>query len=215
MISLEFGHVFARAGAAAVLEALPQLPPAMDLDAVAQLQAESERIGIKIRTGVAVQRIEAAGGRLRVVFTHGGIEQSFEADRVVNGAGRIANVDSLDLARGQVEHVNGRIAIDRHLRSTSNPRVHVCGDAMPISPQLSPIATYEGDIVGRKIVDGPKHTPDYAGMATSVYTVPAPPPSASPRKRRGRLAMQSTFTSTTCATGSRRDHMPRPSPGRK
>jgi glutathione reductase (NADPH) len=215
VISLEFGHVFARAGAAAVLEALPQLPPAMDLDAVAQLQAESERIGIKIRTGVAVQRIEAAGGWLRVVFTHGGIEQSFEADRVVNGAGRIANVDSLDLARGQVEHVNGRIAIDRHLCSTSNPRVHVCGDAMPISPQLSPIATYEGDIVGRNIVDGPKHTPDYAGMATSVYTVPAPPPSASPRKRRGRLAMQSTFTSTTCATGSRRDHMPRPSPGRK
>ena len=43
----------------------------------------------------------------------------------------------------------------------------------PISPQLSPIATYEGDIVGRNIVEGPKHSPDYEGMATSVYTVPA------------------------------------------
>ena len=40
-------------------------------------------------------------------------------------------------------------------------------------PQLSPIATYEGDIVGRNIVEGPKHSPDYANMATSVYTVPA------------------------------------------
>jgi glutathione reductase (NADPH) len=63
--------------------------------------------------------------------------------------------------------------VDRHLRSTSNPQVHVCGDAVPVSPQLSPIATYEGDIVGRNIVEGPKYSPDYDGMATSVYTVPA------------------------------------------
>ncbi|MBR0765167.1 dihydrolipoyl dehydrogenase family protein [Bradyrhizobium japonicum] len=174
VISLEFGHVYARAGASVtLLEALPQLLPAMDTDAVAQLQAESERIGIEVKTGVAVQGIERAGGRLRVIFSHGGIEQALEADRVVNGAGRVANVDSLDLARGQVEHANGRIVIDQHLRSTSNPRVHVCGDAVPISPQLLPIATYEGDIVGRNIVDGPRHTPDYTSMATSVYTVPA------------------------------------------
>ena len=62
--------------------------------------------------------------------------------------------------------------MDRHLRSTSNPNVYVCGDAVPTSPQLSPIATYEGDIVGRNIVAGPKYSPDYASMATSVYTVP-------------------------------------------
>ena len=87
--------------------------------------------------------------------------------------GRVANVDTLDLAAGKVEHANGRVALDRHLRSTSNPDVYVCGDAVPTSPQLSPIATYEGDIVGRNIVEGPKYSPDYASMATSVYTVPA------------------------------------------
>lgn len=174
VISLEFGHVYARAGAAVtVLEALPQLLPAMDTDAVAKLRAESERIGIRINTGVNVRRIEPAGGRLRVTFVQDGIERTVEADRVVNGAGRVANIDGLDLAAGRVEHANGRVAVDRHLRSTSNPRVHVCGDAVPISPQLSPIATYEGDIVGRNIVSGPKFAPDYAGMATSVYTVPA------------------------------------------
>jgi glutathione reductase (NADPH) len=85
----------------------------------------------------------------------------------------VANIDALDLAAGHVEHAGGRVALDRYLRSTSNPRVHVCGDAVPSSPQLSPIATYEGDIVGRNIVEGPKYSPDYASMATSVYTVPA------------------------------------------
>ena len=173
VISLEFGHVYARAGAdVTILEALPQLLPAMDTDAVACLQTESERIGIRVKTGVGVKRIEPANGRLRVVFTHGGAEHSAEVDRVVNGAGRVANVDTLDLAAGNVEHANGRVAIDRHLRSTSNPIVHVCGDAVPTSPQLSPIATYEGDIVGRNIVEGPTYSPDYASMATSVYTVP-------------------------------------------
>ena len=171
VISLEFGHVYARAGAeVTILEALPQLLPAMDTDAVARLQAESERIGIRVKTGVTVQRIERANGRLRVTFVHDGVEQALDADRVVNGAGRIANVDTLDLEAGNVAHANGRIAIDAHLRSVSNPRVHVCGDAVPISPQLSPIATYEGDIVGRNIVEGPKYSPDYASMATHRST---------------------------------------------
>jgi glutathione reductase (NADPH) len=174
VISLEFAHVYARAGTSVtILEALPQLLPAMDADAVARLQAESERIGIGVKTGVSVKRIEPANGRLRVVFIHDGIEQSTEADRVVNGAGRIANIDTLELAAGQIEHNNGRVALDRHLRSVSNPKVYVCGDAVPVSPQLSPIATYEGDIVGRNIVEGPTYSPDYTGMATSVYTVPA------------------------------------------
>jgi glutathione reductase (NADPH) len=108
-----------------------------------------------------------------VAFRHKGLEHTLEADRVVNGAGRVANVDTLDLAAGNVEHANNRVAVDRHLRSTSNPQVYVCGDALPISPQLSPIATYEGDIVGRNIVEGPLYSPDYGSMAMSVYTVPA------------------------------------------
>ncbi len=173
VISLEFGHVYARVGTAVtILEALPQLLPAMDADAVAQLQAESERIGIRVKTAVTVSRIEPANGRLRVTFVHGGIEQALEADRVVNGAGRIANVDTLNLAAGNVAQANGRVSVDAHLRSTSNPIVHVAGDAVPTSPQLSPIATYEGDIVGRNIVEGQKYSPDYASMATSVYTTP-------------------------------------------
>ncbi len=174
VISLEFGHVYARAGTeVSILEALPQLLPAMDADAVARLAADSERIGIRIRTGVSVKRIEAANDGLRVIFVHDGKEHALDAERVVNGAGRVANIDTLDLDKGNVAHSNGRLSLDRHLRSTSNLNVFACGDAVPTSPQLSPIATYEGDIVGRNIVEGAKYSPDYAGLATSVYTVPA------------------------------------------
>src|SRR5664279_226546 len=86
VISLEFGHVYARAGAdVTILEALPQLLPAIDHDAVVRVQAESERSGMSIRTAVSVKRIEAADGKLRVVFVHDGWEQALDADRVVNG----------------------------------------------------------------------------------------------------------------------------------
>ncbi len=57
VISLEFGHVYARAGTeVTILEALPQLLPALDTDAVARLQTESERIGRRRQTDRARQR---------------------------------------------------------------------------------------------------------------------------------------------------------------
>ena len=175
VISLEFGHVYARAGAAVtILEALPQLLPAMDADAVAQLagRERADRYPRHDRGERQAHRARQRDGCVSSSSTEGA-EHAAEADRVVNGAGRIANVDTLDLAAGNVEHANGRVTTDRHLCSTSNPHVHLCGDALPISPQLSPLATYEGEIVGRNIVEGPKYSPDYLGMATSVYTVPA------------------------------------------
>ena len=174
VIALEFSHVYARAGVAVtILEALPRLLGNLEADAVAQLHRETERVGVAVHTAVEVRRIERAGDRLRVVYEEGGAERVAEADRVVNGAGRVANVGGLDLAAGKVAAERGKIALDPHLRSTSNPAVHVCGDAVTETAQLSPIATYEGRIVGGNIVDGPKHTPDYTGIPSCVFTVPA------------------------------------------
>ena len=174
VIAMEFSHVYARAGAkVTILEVLPRLLGELDIDAVGEILKESKRIGIDVRTEVKINRIAPSNGRFKVTFEAGGKEETVEADRVVNGAGRVADVDTLDLAAGQVTEERGRIKVDAHLRSESNPAVHVCGDALWSSPQLSPIATYEGGIVGRNIVDGPQHKPDYLGIPSCVYTVPA------------------------------------------
>lgn len=174
VIALEFSHVYARAGAkVTILEVLPRLLGEMDADAVAEIVKESRRIGIDVRTEVKIKRIAPANGRYRVTFEAGGKEEALDADSIVNGAGRVADVDMLDLAAGEVKEERGRVMVDAHLRSVSNPAVHVCGDALWSSPQLSPIATYEGGIVGRNIVDGPRHQPDYSSIPSCVYTVPA------------------------------------------
>src|SRR3974377_1694111 len=101
VVALEFSHVYARAGAkVTILEALPRLLGNMDADAVAQLREATERIGVMIHTGVEIRRIERLRDRLRVVYEEGGSERVAEAEYVVNGAGRVANVDGLDLAAG-------------------------------------------------------------------------------------------------------------------
>ncbi len=174
VIAMDFSHVYARAGAkVTILEVMPRLLPAIEEDAVAAVQSESERLGIAVKTGVKVKEVAKANGKFSIVFEDAEGEQTLSADRVVNGAGRVANVDSLDLDRGEVAHDGIRIAIDDYLRSTSNPAVWVAGDALTTSAQLSPLATYEGRIVGRNIVEGPSVRPDYSVVPSCVYTVPA------------------------------------------
>jgi len=174
VIAMEFSHVYARAGAkVTILEAMPQLLPRLDQDAVAAIQRESERLGIDVKTGVEVEAVEKSVGKLQVHFIHDGKRQSVEASRVVNGTGRIANVGDLNLAAANVAHDGIRIEVDENLRSVSNPAIWVAGDALVHSAQLSPLATYEGRIVGQNIVDKAGLKPDYSIVPSAVYTVPA------------------------------------------
>ncbi|MBO9436650.1 NAD(P)/FAD-dependent oxidoreductase [Ruegeria sp. R13_0] len=174
VIAMEFSHIYARAGVqVTILEALPQLLPRMDSDAVSALQVETERLGVAVKTGVSVTAIEKTADGLRVEFEHDGRNQSLLAERVVNGAGRVANIDGLNLDAAGVGHDGLRILIDDTMRSTSNSSVWVAGDAVTSSAQLSPIATYEGQIVGHNIVHGPTKRPDYSVIPSAVYTVPA------------------------------------------
>ncbi len=174
VIAMEFSHIYARAGVqVTIFEALPQLLPRMDSDAVSALQVETERLGVAVKTGVSVTAIEKTADGLRVEFEHDGRNQSLLAERVVNGAGRVANIDGLNLDAAGVGHDGHRILIDDTMRSTSNSSVWVAGDAVTSSAQLSPIATYEGQIVGHNIVHGPTKRPDYSVIPSAVYTIPA------------------------------------------
>ncbi|MBT6204312.1 MAG: NAD(P)/FAD-dependent oxidoreductase [Alphaproteobacteria bacterium] len=174
VIAMEFSHVYIRAGAkVTILEALPRLLPRMEKDAVDAIRAETERLGVVVKTDVTVKQIVETDGRLEVEYEHEGETLRQSATRVVNGAGRIANVDTLDLEAAGITHDRLRIEVDEHLRSVSNPAAWVAGDALVHSAQLSPVATYEGRIVGQNILNGATTTPDYNVIPSSVYTVPA------------------------------------------
>ena len=92
---------------------------------------------------------------------------------VANGAGRIAAVEDLDLEAGGIDHDGFVIGVDEFLRSRSNPDVFVAGDALALQgPQLSPVASYEGRIVGHNLVNGSMISADYSSIPSAVFTVP-------------------------------------------
>jgi glutathione reductase (NADPH) len=174
VIAMEFSHVYARAGTkVTILEMMPQLLPRLDTDAVSAIRTEGERIGIDMKTSVEVQQIEQAGDKFSVRYAHDGKEHTIVADRIINGTGRIANVSELELDAANVQHDGIRIEVDENLRSVSNKSVWVAGDALVTSAQLSPLATYEGRIVGQNIVNNDNKKPDYSVIPSAVYTIPA------------------------------------------
>ncbi len=174
VVALEFGHVYARAGTkVTILEMMPQLLPRMDAGVVEQLTKECKRLGITVHTGVKVSGIKKNGDRLSVSFEKEGKDLRLDADRVANGAGRVANTVGLNIEAAGVELDRGRIPVAPHLQSTTNPVIWVVGDALVGAPQLSPLATYEGQIVGRNIRDNAEEAPDYFALPSAVYTIPS------------------------------------------
>lgn len=136
VIALEFSHVYARAGCkVTILEMMPRLLPRMDADAVQQVHKECERIGIDILTNVDVGEIVKSGNAIEVRFAHEGAAKLVVAEAVANGAGRVPDLDDLDLEAGGVEHNGVNIAVDDYLRSVSNPEVYVA--EMPLEPRRS------------------------------------------------------------------------------
>lgn len=173
VIALEFSHVYARAGInVTIVEAMPQLLPRLDADAVAALQVATEALGIEVKTSVTVEKISKDATGLNVHIRHQGKALVLKADTVVNGAGRVANIDGLDLEAAGISHDGARIEVNQNFQSSSNPHVWVAGDALATTPQLSPVATYEGQIVGNNILSNGS-TSDYRVLPTAVYTIPA------------------------------------------
>lgn len=174
VIALEFSHIFARAGVdVTILEMAPRVLPHLDPDLVAVIEKESRRIGIDLRNNVKVEAIEQQGDGFAVRYRQGDETRTVAADKVANGAGRVADVERLDLDAGGIEHDGSTIMVDDYLRSVSNTDVFVAGDALTGSAQLSPVATYEGRIAGHNLANDQMRKADYWGIPACVYTVPA------------------------------------------
>lgn len=175
VIALEFAHVYARAGTkVTILEAMDSLLPRMDQGAVEALTRATISLGVAVHTSVSVHSVtKATDGSLQVRYSKDGVESEINSTAVVNGTGRIANIDGLGLDAGNVAHDKGRVSTHGSLRSVSNPSVYFAGDVLATSPQLSPVATYEGRIVGENIVHGTSKEPDYRVIPQAIYTNPA------------------------------------------
>ncbi|ESR24619.1 dihydrolipoyl dehydrogenase family protein [Lutibaculum baratangense] len=172
-IAAEFSHIAARAGAqVTVLQRGPRMLKGFDADLVGWLMERFGDIGIDVRTGASVEAIEKAGDAYRVVASQGGDTLTVEADLVVHASGRIPNLEGLDLERGNVATRDGRLELDEHLRSVSNPNVYAAGDAAQAGPPLTPVSSHDAKVVVENLLHGPHLRPDYRGVPSVAFTIP-------------------------------------------
>ena len=121
-ISFEFAHVARRAGAEPkILEQSSRVLRPFDSDLVGWLVDKSRNIGIEVRTDTVVESIERDRGGFNVRASTDGQKESFAADFVAHGAGRVPAIDPHDLEAAGVAHDKGRLKLNEFLQSTSNP----------------------------------------------------------------------------------------------
>src|SRR5438477_10987628 len=102
-ISFEFAHVAARAGARVTILHRGARPlEEFDADLVERLVSRSRALGIRVETGAEVQAVEAVGDRYRTIFSNGPRQAQVDSHVVIHGAGRVPDVDELDLDAGRV-----------------------------------------------------------------------------------------------------------------
>src|SRR4051794_27486064 len=169
-VSFELAHIAARAGAQVTILHKDERPLGhFDHDLVGRLVERSRRLGIGVELGAKVEAVEPRGDG---VAARTGDGRRFEAVIAVHGSGRVPNVDGLDLAAGRVEAEEGRLRLDRHLRSVSNPAVFAAGDAAAAGPPLTPVASHDAACVAANLLEGCRHEPDYRGVASVVFAIP-------------------------------------------
>jgi len=173
-IAFEFAHIAARAGAQVqVLHRGSRPLKQFDPDLVSQLMQATRELGVEVRLNTAVAAIERQGDHLLAHARTGEQEHTVEADLVVHAAGRVPEIDDLELEIAGVSHEKEGVSVNEYLQSVSNPAVYAAGDAvMSGGFPLTPVAGMQGDIVARNLLEGNRRTPNYAGIPSVVFTTP-------------------------------------------
>lgn len=173
-ISFEFAHIAVRAGAKAqILHRGARPLVGFDSDLVDQLVQATRDIGVDVRLNTSVEAIEKDSNHLIVYASVENAKQKFETNMVVHGAGRVPEIDELDLEKAGIMGNKKGVLVNEYLQSVSNPVVYAAGDAVASGGlPLTPVASMEGHIVASNLLKGNHLIPDYTGVPTVVFTIP-------------------------------------------
>jgi glutathione reductase (NADPH) len=169
VVAFEFAHVFSRLGTAVtILQHRDRALSEFDADFVEPILVFTRSLGVDFLENARVESVREVHGALHLQIAGA---RSLTADFVLNAAGRMAALESLDLGKAGVETDEDGLVVDRYLRSPGNRRVFGGGDAHGRF-QLSPVASYEGRVIARNFLGGEVEAADYTTIPQAVFTIP-------------------------------------------
>jgi pyruvate/2-oxoglutarate dehydrogenase complex dihydrolipoamide dehydrogenase (E3) component len=167
-VALEFAQIYRRLGAeVTVLQRGPQIATLEDRELSRLLQRYLEEEGVRVLTGIRLERFELEGRSPCVVLSDG---RRIVGDKLLLGLGRVPAVDGLGLdAVGIAARPTG-LVVDEHLRTTAR-NVYSVGDAIG-GLMFTHVSTYEAPIAVANMIDGAGIRPDYRTMPRAIFTAP-------------------------------------------
>ena len=174
-IGMEFGYVLANYGVdVTIVEYLDRALPNEDADVSKEIAKAYKKLGIKLRTGAAVQSIDDDGSKVTVTVkdnTSGSVD-TITVDKVLQSVGFAPRVEGYGLENTGVALTDrGAIAIDDHMR-TSVPHIYAIGD-VTAKLQLAHVAEAQG-VVAAETIGGAETLPidDYRFMPRATFCQP-------------------------------------------
>jgi pyruvate/2-oxoglutarate dehydrogenase complex dihydrolipoamide dehydrogenase (E3) component len=172
-VGLEFGQTFARFGTkVTIIDAVDRIAFRDDHDAAAEVAAAFEDEEIEIVLNTFVGSVRQQGDEVVAVLAprDGGGERELNVSRVLLAAGRVPNVEELELERAGVEQTKGGIKVDGHLRTTVEG-IWAAGDVTGIA-QFTPIAQYQARLAVEDMFTDRAPEADYEVLPTAIFTDP-------------------------------------------
>jgi glutathione reductase (NADPH) len=149
-ISFEFAHISVATGArVTIVHRGGQVLAGFDPQLADMLADSYRQGGIEVLLDSPVAGVEDAEGERVVVLGDG---SRIACDTVVHGAGRVPDLDTLELGAGGVGFGRGGIEVDEHMRSCTNPRVWAAGDAAAWGAPLTPVGIAQARVIVRGVL---------------------------------------------------------------
>ena len=173
-ISMEFAHLAVRAGSKVSIFHRGERPlENFDEDLVAHLVNATKDLGIDLYVDTEVIGIEKDGGPFTVITKSSNGEETHHTNLIVNAAGRVPELDNMNLEKANIAFSKKGIEVNEYLQSVSNPAIYAAGDAAASNGlNLTPVAVMEGHAVAANIIRGNSKVPDYTEMPSAVFTLP-------------------------------------------
>jgi pyruvate/2-oxoglutarate dehydrogenase complex dihydrolipoamide dehydrogenase (E3) component len=170
-IGLELAQAFARLGSrVTLLDMAPRLLPGEDPETGEALRGILEGEGIRVLTGVGLERVEKNGAVTTLHGREADTAFAVEADELLVATGRHPDIEALGLDAAGVAHTRTGITVDARLR-TSAKHIFACGDCCGPHP-FTHMAEYQAGVVISNAVFRLPRRVDYRVVPRVIYCDP-------------------------------------------
>ena len=175
-IALELGQLFHRLGAeVTILVRGPSILKGYEPEVSRTLTRLLRDEGVRLVTGVQVQRVFEEGRQIVVVAEQRGAPQEYRAERLLLATGRAPNTDRIGIDRAGVRlDERGFVLVNQELQ-TNVAHIWAAGDVIDAhtgSQMATPVGAHDGGIAAQNALGAVRRQVDHTVIPRTIFTDP-------------------------------------------